>query len=260
MKILRNLGLIIVAAALLTACGSSQKQIDGNGKLTSQTRTLKDFSAIDVSGSYVVDVVTNSSSPSITINGDENLLPYIKTEVSGSTLTIKTADNIVINPSKRFSLTVNTKDLQSLSTTGAISANIGQAVSQNFSIKAFGTVDLTARITAEKLSVDTSGTTQLTLAGKTNILNIHSSGTGNIGARNLLSDTTVINSNGAGTIIVNAANSLQITVNGSTAVNYYGTPKIQQSIRGSAQVKNAPKSESESTESAPTPTKDVEKK
>jgi hypothetical protein len=62
-------------------------KVVGSGIVKAEKRDMSDFSNIDISGSLNVEIVAQQDF-SVEVEGDDNLLDYIKTEVKGETLKI----------------------------------------------------------------------------------------------------------------------------------------------------------------------------
>ena len=71
------------------------QRIKGNGKVITEKRTTAGYDEINVSGFFDV-VLVSGNEGAITIQGEENLLPYIKVEVEGNVLKIYTEKNVNI--------------------------------------------------------------------------------------------------------------------------------------------------------------------
>jgi hypothetical protein len=78
--------LIILIAAIAVVAGCSHPGIRGDGEIKTEDRPISDFSKVVVKGGY--EIKWSSGKPSLKLSADENLLPLIKTEVSGHTLQI----------------------------------------------------------------------------------------------------------------------------------------------------------------------------
>src|SRR3546814_21172017 len=74
-----------MAAAVLLLASCDLDCIRGNGRETTENRTLDEFSGIDVGGAYKLQLTCNEQQ-SLVIRAEENLLPLIKTEVRNGKL------------------------------------------------------------------------------------------------------------------------------------------------------------------------------
>src|SRR5687767_96183 len=75
--------LLISCCLLLGACVFDS--VNGSGKITTEPRTVSGFSTISLSGSGRL-IVEQTGTESLTVTTDDNLLPYIKTEVRANRL------------------------------------------------------------------------------------------------------------------------------------------------------------------------------
>lgn len=62
--------------------------MQGNGRLKTEERPVAAFSKLEADGAFEV-TWSNAASPALSITTDENLLDYMRTTVSGDTLTIE---------------------------------------------------------------------------------------------------------------------------------------------------------------------------
>ncbi len=83
--------LLICLFALIssTSYASGWETITGNGNLKKETRQASGYTGVSSAGSMNVEVAFGNSN-SITVEADENLLPYIETTVENGNLIIKT--------------------------------------------------------------------------------------------------------------------------------------------------------------------------
>lgn len=195
---------------LFLNCNNSPPRVLGNGIIISQERTVPDFSELYLEGSYVV-FIDSSSSDIIEIEGEENILPHIRTEKSGSMFKIY--------PDRSVSCTVPIKVfMKNENLTG---------------IKIKGTSRIDCKKAEGKvLDVDITGEGQMDLSGNVKRLNIDIDGTGNINAKKLDADSTRIGIDGMGILTVNANKYLNVKIKGMGNITYYGDPEIVQKIEG----------------------------
>src|SRR5262245_27179722 len=107
LRMFLGLGLL---ALLVSACGLNL--INGSGHVITESLAVSDFTEVDFSGFGELTLVQGESE-SLTIETDDNLLPYIKTTVSQGTLAIgfdEGPTTPILRPtdSIRYQLTVKT--------------------------------------------------------------------------------------------------------------------------------------------------------
>ena len=101
---------------LTSSCTYAYKGIKGNGNVVKQERDVSSFSGIEVGGAFRV-YLTQGSSEKLVVEADENLLEVIETEVKGSTLKIRTTEDI--RDSKELNIYITFKNLEEPDISGA---------------------------------------------------------------------------------------------------------------------------------------------
>src|SRR6056297_515050 len=105
----------------LTACSGSS--VDGNGKITSQTRAVKTFDKVKVSGGLNVLAATGKTQK-VTVTTDSNLITDIETKVKDGTLYIQPKNNMNLRSTKKPVVTIRSQELKEIDTTGAIKLHV----------------------------------------------------------------------------------------------------------------------------------------
>lgn len=219
----KSLILTTLLCLALSACFGNirYESVQGSGNLSSESRPVKGFHAIELAGSGDMEVVFGESE-SLVIEGDDNLLPLIETKVQGGTLVISTRPNTNINTRLGIYYKVTMKSLDALNLPG--SGNI--------------TVD---GLQAQSIKLDIPGSGTLTILGATDSVNATINGSGNILCGDLQSSSATVQINGSGLVEVNASESVSANINGSGTVQYHGNPaKVDQRISGSGSVNPLP--------------------
>lgn len=200
--------LFLSLALLLALCGckfNDLSKTNGSGKMKIEKRDVPAFRSLDISGAYDVEIVVQKEQ-SLELEGDDNLLPLIKTEVSNSGV-------LTINNEKSFStknklrVRISVPDLIGISTSGASDIVASNVKSDGFDINA-------------------SGAGNLKISGETYKLAVEISGAGDVDAKDLHAKVVSVNSSGAARADVYAAEELRADVSGAGNVNYYGDPKV----------------------------------
>ncbi|MFD2603663.1 head GIN domain-containing protein [Flavobacterium sp. AG291] len=91
--------------ALTLTAQENKITVVGNGKIVKQKRDISDFSKISVTGSFQVSL-TSGDTGKISLEGDENILQIIDTQVNNGTLIIATHSNKTIKPSRNNKVTI----------------------------------------------------------------------------------------------------------------------------------------------------------
>lgn len=214
------------------------KRVRGNGNVTTQERTVSTFSGVNTSGFFDVYVV-NGPSTNVKIEAEDNLIPYIETNVEGNILKIRTKEGFSLRPKRKVNVYVTAPAFSEVKLSGS-----GNIISQNqisnsskIELGISGSGDIKASVNAPSVDADISGSGNIHLEGQVKDFDGHVSGSGDIRAMDLKSETTKVEINGSGNADVFASVQLNVEVRGSGDVKYKGNPQISSDIKGSGSVK-----------------------
>lgn len=201
---MRRATLFLTLALALAGCkfgGFNSKTGSGNTKV--EKRTVPAFTSVRISGAYDVEIVAQKEQ-SLEIEGDDNLLPLIKTEVKNGVLEIDNAQSI--NTKRNLRVRISVPKLDGISTSGASDIVITGVKSDEFNIQS-------------------SGASNIKVSGEAKAVVVNSSGAGDIDSKDLHAEKVNITSTGAAKADVYATEELHANVSGAGGVNYYGNPK-----------------------------------
>ncbi len=202
-----------VGAGLLVGCFGPR--IKGSGHEVRQARQVAQFRRIEIRGS--TDVVARiGPGTAITVSGDDNIVPHVRTEVHGDTLIIDMEDGSY-STSAPLRVTVSTPALDGISISGSASAQA-------------------SGVTAERFAASISGSGSMEVAGTAGRLEASVSGSGEMHLFGLAVRRAVVNVSGSGDIQLSAAEALSVEVSGSGDVRYRGNPAREVRISGSGSV------------------------
>ena len=78
---------LFLSLTMLMLSGCKFNKVSGSGAMKLDKRSVPAFKSVDISGAYEVEIVAQKEQ-SVEIEGDDNLLPLIKTEVKNGVLEI----------------------------------------------------------------------------------------------------------------------------------------------------------------------------
>ena len=223
----------------LNTIGQKWKSIKGDGQITKETRTVEAFSSINSQGSWNIEI-SEGTPGAITVEGDENLLPYVETSVKDGVLSVKPKGAVNLKTRSRITIKLTMNEIHSLKLSGSGDINgKGAFTSEGKSdIAVSGSGNLNLDFASfNDLDVYVSGSGNIKLIGKTHSLSAHISGSGNIDCSNTHADDLTAMVSGSGNIKVHADNSIHAIISGSGNIFYSGDPeKIDKVISGSGKV------------------------
>jgi hypothetical protein len=232
---MKKLFSFLFIAGIFTSCNET---IHGDGHVITESRTISSAEKIKVSGSFDVEI-EQGNSPSLTIEADGNLLPYIITKNEDGWLRVRTKDDFSISSSHKIKISIITDKLENISVSGSNSV-VGKnkfTEGDKLSINISGNGDVTLDVNTPKVYASISGNGNVVLSGETKDEEIHVSGSGDYKCENLKAENAEVHVSGVGNVKVYADNKLDVHVSGSGDVFYKGNPQITQSVSGAGSVK-----------------------
>jgi hypothetical protein len=206
--------LLMVLISLVSGCHRIHSGIAGSGKLQKQKRDVGSFNSISTEGAFDLEIVCQKPQ-SLEIEGDDNVLPLVSTEVSNNVLHIKNLRGYSV--SEPITLRISVPDLEGISASGA------------------GKIEVSG-VKNEKFVIDASGAPTIKAAGETKVLNVDASGAGKIDTHKLRAARVVVESKGVSKVEVYAAEQLDVTVSGPSNVIYEGDAVVNKTVNGPGSV------------------------
>ena len=213
---MRKVALVLLFALLVSGChhGGVLNQIKGSGKRELQKRDVSPFTAISTEGAFTIEL-TCQKNLSLEVEGDDNILPMVKAEVSNNVLRLSNNGNYSVSEPVKFKISV--PNLEALTVSGA------------------GKIDIKG-MNNDKFEIDADGAPTINVSGTTKLVDIHSNGAGKINTNSLNAARAVVNSNGATQVEVDVKEQLDVTVNGPSSVTYKGDPVVNKNVNGPGKV------------------------
>jgi len=214
MNFTNRIAILLVAAVAIIA-GCSLPGIKGDGVIKTENRPLPDFSAVAVNGAYKIK--WTSGKPALSISTDQNLLPLIKTTVSGGTLQIKSEGTI--RPTQGITIVLSSASLADINLNGAVSLTAGQ-------------------LSGHDLKLESNGASDLSVAGSVTNLEVNLSGASKLDAKSLQTQTATVSLDGATFGEVTVTDTLKASISGAGALTYSGNPKsVEKDVSGAGSIR-----------------------
>ncbi|MBC8030650.1 MAG: DUF2807 domain-containing protein [Pyrinomonadaceae bacterium] len=211
---MKKILLVMILASLGVGCNVIHDGVAGSGNRQKEKRSVANFTSISTEGAYEIEFKAQSPL-SLEIEGDDNILPLITTEVSNNVLHIRSKRSI--SPRKPISLKISAPNLEGLSANGV------------------GRIEITG-LKNDKFGLDVNGAPTIRVSGETKALGIDANGAANIDTHRLRADRARVESNGVSKVEVYAENELDVTVSGPSRVTYHGDPHVKQTVNGPGSV------------------------
>jgi hypothetical protein len=203
---------LILLISLGTAC--HHEQVGGSGNIQKEKRETGSFHSISTEGAFDIEVVCQKPQ-SLELEGDDNILPLISTEVSNNVLHVRSLRGYSV--SQPIKLKISVPDLAGVSASGA------------------GTI-VVSGLKNEKFEIDANGAPKIRASGETKALSIDANGAGKIDTHKLRAANVQVDSKGVPSVEVYASEELNVTISGPSRVVYDGNAVVHQTIHGPGKV------------------------
>ncbi|MDY8136269.1 head GIN domain-containing protein [Aquimarina sp. 2201CG5-10] len=215
------------------------KKIQGDGNMVTKNRNISDYDEIKVKGSLDVSLISGTEG-NIMIEGENNLIEYIMTEVEGDALKIYVKKGYYLKPSrgKKLVITVPFKDVSAVTLSGSGDIYSTDTIkASDFKTGVSGSGDVTLVVDAQNTWGQVSGSGDLVLSGSSENFQGKVSGSGDLQAFDLKAKSVTAAVAGSGDVEVTATYSLKARVSGSGDIYYRGNPeKEDKSVSGSGDI------------------------
>jgi hypothetical protein len=272
---LRTCTVVVFALAATSACHESSSggglgpaaTVHGSGVVVEEARAVSGFTGVTHSsegwlhveqaavaplgrfgrvtyaadGSLQVEGVTRSLAPvpgeALLVRAEDNLLPYLITEVQWDTLVIRTVANVDLQPTVpiEFFLTVTSLEQVTFQGIGRIDISGLTTDALALTCSGIGEVEVTD-LDALELDVVCSGIGALRASGTVDLQTVDLGGLGPYEARDLQSREAHVLVQGADSATLRVSDRLVATIRSSGSVYYIGSPSIEATITGTGTV------------------------
>ncbi|AUP81160.1 head GIN domain-containing protein [Flavivirga eckloniae] len=230
---------LIIASLLLASTSYAQwGKVKGNGNMKTITRTTSEYDGVKCSG-FMDFILVKGTEGNIKIEGEENLLEHIITEVKDNKLIIKKRKGANISPSKfkTIKITIPFEDISTVSLAGSGDLwNEDIITATNLDIALAGSGDVVLNIKASSTKAAIAGSGDVTLKGDTNNLEAKVAGSGDFHGFGLQTNNTDVSVAGSGDAKVFTNKNLKARVAGSGDITYKGDPIVDARVSGSGDI------------------------
>ncbi len=197
--------------------GSIGNQIKGSGRAAHESRSVGDFHKVRDDGAANL-LIQVGPAASIRVEGDDNIVPLVRTRVENGELVVETKKNF--RPKNRLLVTITAPNLDAVHLDGAANVTVQNVRSDSFAV-----------------SLDGAG--NVSIEGHVGTLSASLDGAGNLKLRDLQAKSASATVDGAGNVDVWASDSLTASINGVGNIRYKGTPSVQKAINGVGRIEQA---------------------
>lgn len=213
--VLPILSLLAVLPLFTAACHRAMRvDVKGSGKRVTEKREIAPFTSIETNGAFDIEVVCQKN-VGMEIEGDDNIIPLVSSEVSNNVLRLKPSQSYSTNDPIVLRITV--PNLEAIMANGA----------GNIRIK---------DVSNEKLQISSDGAPAISASGTTKMIGIDTNGAARIDTHNLRATHAIVDSKGVSKVDLGVSDRLDVTVSGPSHVTYRGDPVVNKTVHGPGKV------------------------
>jgi hypothetical protein len=232
--------------------------VRGSGDIQSQSFDVRGFDQVELATIGEV-YIEQGDSESLTIETDDNILPLLAVKVKNGKLTLSTKDRVNLRPSGTITYRLTVKTLTTIVADSSGDLAAGPLAGERLEVlsNASGDVSLES-VQVDELVITSRGSGDVTvnetetgsvlaqltssgdvkIAGKTTSLRIQSEGSGDLFAGDLQASGVEAELQSSGNATIWAVDKLDMAVDGSGDVAYYGSPRMTSSLGGSGDLRS----------------------
>ena len=214
-------------ALLFSSCNHAFNLVDkikGNGKTTTETRTVnEDFKSIEVNSGIKV-IVEQSDSKLITVETDENLQKHIITKVENGVLKIECDESYNLDQSPIVNVKMPVINGLS-SSSGSEITNSKTLITDKIDVKSNSGSKININVEADVISLESASGSNIEASGKALKLETSSSSGSEIEADKLMTNEVIAQSSSGSNTSVYPIVKLEAKASSGSSIKYYKNPK-----------------------------------
>lgn len=199
--------------------------IEGSGEYETEERKIGKIDEVTLTTVGKLNI-EQSDNYSLTVEAEDNILPLIRTEVSGGRLTISMKPGVNIHTSKQITYYLSVEDLDYITTTSSGDVSCPDLETGKIEIRISSSGDIAiGNLHASELEVNISSSGDAMISGEVTEQKIDLSSSGDYNAEDLVSTECRINISSSGNAYINVSEKLIADLTSSGDLYFIGDPE-----------------------------------
>ena len=200
-------------------------QIEGNGKVVKEERKVSDFKGVAVNNGINL-LLSQGTTEKVVVETDENVLPYIRTDVSDGVLRIGVKGNI--NSTKCMNVYVTVKELNSLEAgSGSRIKTENKIQAGNLKVSASSGTNMVAEFDCSNLDVSASSGSSVVISGSAKSIAADSSSGSAVVAPDMKAEKGDISASSGSAVVVQVTKELKANASSGGHITVTGNPSVR---------------------------------
>ena len=231
---MKKVGLILLGILMVVGVSAEVKKIKGTGYLVVHDRQAdQSFTRVSVQQSITL-YVSQGKTEGITVEADDNIIPYIKTEIKNGQLNIFLDPEVIVRGYTAMNVSVSMPVITdvNVAAAGRLKGSSPFIVNK-LEIVASGAGNVTLEVKGSKVDVEASGAARLELKGEVEHFDLEMSSASILKAWDLHVKDCDAEISGAAKAEVSISGQLEAEISSAGILIYDGNPQImKQNVTG----------------------------
>jgi Putative auto-transporter adhesin, head GIN domain len=208
--------------------GNSNQTLTASGRQITQNRPVSGVRSVKL-GTNVDLVIQQGAAESLSVTGDEAILPALLTDVSLGQMAIRYDPRYNIQSNTRPKLVLTVKDLNELRLSSSATVEVGPLNTGKFNIIVSSSCNLTIKgIQADTIAVRITSSADIAIQGEANSLDLDISSSVNFQAGDLKVQNADVTMSSSADVTLWVVNDLRANLSSSGNIAYYGSPAVHE--------------------------------
>ena len=227
-----------MSTAIFFGAVSCKKDVIGEGPVTTRTRTVENFSGIDLHMNGNV-YYKKEATGKIEISAKKSIHDILETTVINGKLVIRYKDGKTYDADETIRITVSGPNVSSLvvNTSGSIFC-LNNIETVSLLLRSYGSGNISLQnIITTSIDAESTVSGQITATGGITLTEkIKTNASGSIDLSAVASKTSIVHTIGSGSIKIKVSDNLNARIDGSGSVYFSGYPLITSQVSGSGRL------------------------
>jgi hypothetical protein len=213
--------------------------VSGSGVVVTESRSIQSADSIVLKGMGDLQV-SQGNETTLVVEGEDNILPFVKTRVENGTLTIEVSGDggpVAIIPTRQLRYTLTLQSVRAVETLGSGDVEVRGTSARSLNLKSSGSGSIRLpSIDADEVAAVMTGSGNIEAGGVASALRVASYGSGRALMSGLTAREADVVLSGSGDAYLRVSDRLSAKSYGTGRVLYYGNPYVESSVFGSGTV------------------------
>jgi hypothetical protein len=213
--------------------GNSNQSITASGHQITEDRPISGVKSVNLKANVDL-VIQQGQTESLSVTGDEVILPALLTDVTFGQMTIRYDPRYNIQDNSPPKILLIVKDLNELRLSSSGHVTVGPLTTESFNIVLSSSCNVTIQgIDADKISTRLTSSGDINIEGEANSLDMVVSSSVNFQAGDLKVQNANVTITSSAEVTLWVVKELTVNISSSGNIAYYGSPSIYKNISGS---------------------------